>query len=63
LQEETSPIANRLGDSRSKAYSLAGEITVSTIIAPKPLAEFEKLKNDAIKAASDTTDSYLQSGL
>jgi hypothetical protein len=61
LQEETSPIANRLGDSRSKAYSLAGEITVSTMIAPKPLAEFEKLKNDAIKAASDTTDSFIQS--
>ena len=61
MQEETSPIANRLGDSRSKAYSLAGEIHVSTIIAPKPLAEFEKLKSDGIKAASDTTDAYIQS--
>ena len=37
MQEETSPIANRLGDSRSKAYSLAGEIHVSTMIGPKPL--------------------------
>ena len=27
MQRETSPIADRLGDSRSKAYSLAGEIT------------------------------------
>ncbi len=61
VQEETSPIANRLGDSRSKAYSLAGEIHVSTILAPKPLAEFEKLKNDAIETASDTTDAYIQS--
>jgi class 3 adenylate cyclase len=61
MQEDTSPIAERLGDSRSKAYSLAGEIHVSTMIAPKPLVEFEKLKNDAIKAASETTDSYIQS--
>jgi hypothetical protein len=28
MQEETSPIADRLGDSKSKAYSLAGEINV-----------------------------------
>jgi class 3 adenylate cyclase len=61
MQEETSPIADRLGDSRSKAYSLAGDIHVSTMIAPKPLADFEKLKNDAIEAASETTDSYIQS--
>ena len=32
MQRETSPIADRLGDSRSKAYSLAGEIHVSTIV-------------------------------
>jgi class 3 adenylate cyclase len=61
MQDETSPIANRLGDSRSRAYSLAGEIHVSTMIAPKPLAEFETLKKEAIKAASDTTDAYIQS--
>ena len=61
MQEETSPIADRLGDSRSKAYSLAGEIFVSTMIEPKPFADFEKLKSDAIQAASDTTDSYIQS--
>jgi len=60
VQRETSPIAERLGDSRSKAYSLAGEIHVSTMIAPKPLNEFEVLKREAIKAASDTTDSYIQ---
>jgi class 3 adenylate cyclase len=60
MQEETSPIANRLGDSESKAYSLAGEILISAIIAPKPLAEFERLRSDGIKAASDTTDSFIQ---
>ena len=60
MQRETSPMADRLGDSRSKAYSLAGEIFVSTIVAPKPLHEFEILKREAIKAASDTTDAYIQ---
>jgi len=60
-QRETLPIADRLGDSRSKAYALAGEIQVSTIVAPKQLHEFETLKSEAIKAASDTADAYIQS--
>ena len=60
MQRETSPIADRLGDSRSKAYSLAGEIHVSTFVAPKPLNEFETLKREAIKAASETADAYIQ---
>ena len=58
MQGETSAIADRLGDSTSKAYSLAGEIFVSTAIAPKPLHEFETVKRQAIKAASDTADAY-----
>jgi tetratricopeptide (TPR) repeat protein len=53
-------MANRLGDSRSRAYSLAGEIHVSTTTEPKPLPEFEALKSEAIKAASDTPDAYIQ---
>jgi hypothetical protein len=61
MQKETSRIANHLGDSASKAYSLAGEIHVSTMIGPKPFTEFEKLKNEAIKSASYTTDAYIQS--
>jgi AAA ATPase domain/Adenylate and Guanylate cyclase catalytic domain len=60
MQRETSPIADRLGDSRSKAYSLAGEIHVSTMVAPKPLNKFEILREEAIKAASDTADAYIQ---
>ena len=60
MQRDTSLIANRLGDSRSKAYSLAGEIHVSTMIAPKPIYEFEVLKKEAIKAATDTADAYIQ---
>jgi hypothetical protein len=63
MQRQTSPIADRLGDSRSKAYSLTGEIHVSTIVAPKPLGEFERLKREAIKAASDTEDAYIKTGL
>ena len=59
-QRETSPIAIRLGDSRSKAYALAGEMMTATVLAPKPLHEFEALKTRAIKDASDTTDTHLQ---
>jgi hypothetical protein len=60
MQRDTSLIANRLGDWRSKAYSLAGEIHVSTMIAPKPIYEFEILKKEAIKAATSTADAYIQ---
>jgi hypothetical protein len=60
VQRETSPKAERLGDSRSKAYSLAGEIFSSTMSAPKPLDEFERVKREALKAASDTDDIYIQ---
>ena len=60
MQGETSPIAERLRDTKSKAYSLAGEILVSTVVSPKPLDEFETLKIEAIKAASETPDAYIQ---
>jgi hypothetical protein len=60
MQRETSAMAERLGDSRSRAYSLANEIHVSTVVAPKPLNEFELLKKEAISAASDTADAYIQ---
>jgi tetratricopeptide (TPR) repeat protein len=60
MQRASSPIAERLGDSRSRAYALAGEILVSTIVAPKQLHEFETLKSEAIQAASDTADAYIQ---
>lgn len=60
IQRETALIADRLGDSTSIAYSLANEIFISTIIAPKPLPEFEIVKRQAIAAASDTTDAYIQ---
>ena len=60
VQREASAIASRLGDSRSKAYALASEIFVSSVVAPKPLHEFEALKRKAIAAASGTVDAYIQ---
>ena len=60
MQRETTPRAERLGDGKSKAYASAGDILVSTIVAPKLLHEFEMLKKEAIEAASDTADAYIQ---
>ena len=60
VQRETSQITQRLGDSTSKAYSLAGEIMVSFVHEPKSLYEFENLKRAAIEAASETADAYIQ---
>jgi len=60
VQREARQMAGRLDDSRPKAYALASEILVSTLVAPRPPHEFETLKRDAIKAASDTADAYIQ---
>ena len=60
MQGETARIAERLGDSTSRAYSLADEIFLSSVIAPKLIHEFEIVKRQAIKAASDTADAYIQ---
>jgi class 3 adenylate cyclase/tetratricopeptide (TPR) repeat protein len=60
VQRQARQIAGRLGDSRSKAYALASEILVSTIVSPKSPQEFDSLKQDAINAASATTDAYIQ---
>jgi len=60
VQREARQMAERLDDSRPKAYALASEILVSTIVAPRPPHEFETLKQEAIKAASDTADAYIQ---
>src|SRR6202007_822404 len=54
VQKETLGLADHLGDTRSKAYALSGEIHVSTLVEPKPLAEFESLKREALEAASAT---------
>ena len=60
LQETTKRLAERCGDSKSIAYSLTGEIFVSTVIAPKSPYEFETIKRDAVRVASDIEDAYIQ---
>ena len=60
IHREVSRIADRLSDSRSKAYSLLGELLVSLAIAPKPLSEFEMFKKEAIRGASNCQDAYIQ---
>jgi tetratricopeptide (TPR) repeat protein len=60
IQQETSAIAERAGDNRSKAYSLAGEISISMVVAPMSLDQFDKLKRKAIDAISETTDAYIK---
>ena len=60
VQKETLALAAHLGDSRAKAYALAGEIQVSTLVEPKPPDEFERLKREALKAASATDDLYIK---
>jgi hypothetical protein len=59
MQRETSRMADRLGDAGSKAWALVIEMSVS-LFEPKPLHEFEILKTEAIKAASDATEAYIQ---
>jgi hypothetical protein len=59
-QRETLQLAKRLGDSRSMAYALAGEIHLSSVTAPKPPTEFEIQKRDAIRFSSDAADSYIR---
>jgi class 3 adenylate cyclase len=60
MQRETSLMADRLGDPKSRAYSLVGEILVSMIVAPKPLGEFELLAREAIVSASEATDTHIK---
>jgi class 3 adenylate cyclase len=59
-QKETSRVANYLNDARSKAYALSAEILVSPLVAPKPLRDWEILKQKAIEAASDAGDGFIQ---
>ena len=60
MHRETSRMADRLGDAGSKAWALVNEIQLSTLVEPKPLHEFEILKTEAIKAASDATEALIQ---
>jgi class 3 adenylate cyclase len=59
-QASLSAMAGRLGDVRSRVYALASAIHVSTGLAPHPLETFEALSREAIAAATDLNDVYLQ---
>jgi class 3 adenylate cyclase len=58
-QQETLRMAERLGDFKSVAYALAGELHLTTLVAPKSLSEFEILKKNAI-AAAKLSDAYVK---
>lgn len=59
-QREVLSTARRLGDSRSVAYALAGEILITTVVEPKSQQEFELLKTEALLTAVSTHDPYVQ---
>ena len=61
MQRASSLMANRLRDTRSRAYSLASDIYVSTLAdTPMPLNDYQALKRQILLAASNTTDAYIQ---
>jgi len=53
-------LSARLGDSKSTAYALAGDIFISTILGTKSTAEFDAVKNEALAAATASSDAYIQ---
>jgi class 3 adenylate cyclase len=59
-QIKLSAMAARLHDVRSRAYALASAIHLSTIISPSSVEVFETLSREAIDAASNVDDPYLQ---
>jgi tetratricopeptide (TPR) repeat protein len=60
VQREASLMADRLGETRARAYALTTRILSSTIAAPMSLAEFELTRDEALKAASATSDPYIR---
>jgi class 3 adenylate cyclase len=59
-QKQLSKLATSVGDPRSIALALASDIHVSTNVAPYTIAQFEELGRQAIAAACQVEDSYLQ---
>jgi class 3 adenylate cyclase/tetratricopeptide (TPR) repeat protein len=60
-QANITRMAERLGDDRSRAYSLSGEILVSSAVAPRALSDQKSIVRSALKAASRTEDVYIRS--
>jgi tetratricopeptide (TPR) repeat protein len=59
-QANITRMAERLGDDRSIAYAHAGQILVSSAVAPKTLEDQAPLVRSALEAASRTEDAYIQ---
>ena len=60
-QANVTRMAERLGDDRSRAYSLSSQILISSAAAPKTPEDLEPLVRNALEAASRTEDAYLRS--
>lgn len=56
-------MAERLGDDRSRAYSLSSQILISSAVAPKTPEDLEPLVRSALEAASRTEDAYIRSAV
>jgi class 3 adenylate cyclase/tetratricopeptide (TPR) repeat protein len=61
VQRQAWEIANQLTDARSKAYVLTAEILIYAICGVRSVQEFDVLKREAINAASQSADAYIQS--
>ena len=59
-QSNLSAMAERLGDVKSSAYALASAVHLSPFIGQHAVDVFDALSREALNAASDLNDSYLQ---
>jgi len=59
-QADLSAMAGRLCDASSMAHALASDMFVSSMVAPYPFEIFEAISREAITAASNADDRYLQ---
>jgi class 3 adenylate cyclase len=59
-QRELIAMADRLEDPRSRAYALDTGMLVSTHVAPKPVAAVRADSREALAAAQNSEDAYLQ---
>jgi hypothetical protein len=60
LQQYLLSIADGLKDNRSRLYVLTAKLSVSALIEPMPLIEFEIVKQEALTLPFETTDAYPQ---
>jgi tetratricopeptide (TPR) repeat protein len=63
IRQQSSAIADRLGDSGSRVYVLAAKIIYSHLILPMPLHEFEVVKREALTTVSETIDISIKYGV